>query len=129
MADSKSLTVGIISPDGEYSTLTEGAATHPDSIERIVVPVSLPWEDDVVLITRAPEEVERHERNMGRESYYTVRFEGTVPNSDSQHYSVKVDFHEYPRGQFQILEGEHTGPARLAHFSPDDLLSYMHVKL
>ena len=130
MTSDDSIVLGIIRTDGEYDTLSEGMTYHPDSVDEIVTPISLPWEDSVQLhaIPLADFGWSSHERNMGPEINYSFQHEGTNPSSNKP-WSVEVALFEYPSGDLQITDVKTTGDASFAHFDPDDLVRYMYAVL
>lgn len=124
------IVLGIVRTDGDYDTLSEGRTYHPDSVDEIVTPISLPWQDSVQLhaIPLADYGRSSHERSMGPEINYSFQHEGTNPSSNGP-WTVEVTLFEYPRGDLQITDVQTTGDASFAHFDPDDLVRYMYAVL
>lgn len=124
------IVLGIVRTDGDYDALPEGMTYHPDSVDDIVTPVSLPWRESVQLhaIPLADFGRSSHERSMGPETNYSFQHEGANPSSNEP-WTVEVALFEYPPGDLQITDVEATGDATFAHFDPDDLIRYMYAVL
>lgn len=130
MTSDKKIVLGLIRKDGSYDTLPEGIATHPEVVDEIVIPISLPWEDNVKLepLPLADFAHSGEERSMGEETHYAATFEGTNPSSGENWY-IDVSLFEYPQGDLQVADVQAKGDASFAHFTPSDLESYMHAVL
>lgn len=104
----------MVRPDGDYDTIVEGQAYHPDSVDEIVTQISLPWWDNVVLrsLPLADFGQEAHERSMGPEVLYGTRFEGENPSSGDLWF-VEVRLFEYPQGNLQITDVDSVVPQDL----------------
>jgi len=123
------VTIGLIVEEGDYITFSSGSATHPDKIEWVVVPVSVPWKNDVQLLeTDFVQAGAENGGDMGERRYYQARFEDQLTNSDD-YWWVEVNFDEYPRGGLEIIDIEHSNHISYADFDPEDLKNYMHATL
>lgn len=130
MGSNEKIVLGVIRSDGSYDVLVEGMATHPDTVDKIVTPISLPWEDNVRLESRPLADFGQggQERSMGEETHYSTTFQGINPSSEERWY-VDTRMFEYPQGDLQVADIQTKGDASFAHFSPDDLKKYMHSVL
>ena len=124
------IVLGVVRSDGSYDTLPEGMAIHPDQVDEIVTPISLPWESDVRLepLPLADFGQGGEERPMGEETHYGTTFEGTNPSS-GERWFIEISLFEYPQGDLQVADVQSNGDASFAHFSPEDLKKYMHAVL
>jgi len=122
--------LGVVRSDGSYDTLPEGMAIHPDLVDEIVTPISLPWKDNVRLepLPLADFGQGGEERPMGEETHYATTFEGTNPSS-GERWFIEITLFEYPQGDLQVADVQTGGDASFAHFSPNDLQNYMYAVL
>lgn len=114
-----------IQQEEDIFILSEGKTTSPDEIGDVIIPFSVPWEDNVQLRSIPPEAVASDERKMGTEILHNAVITESAPNNGGE-YEIRVIFQEYPQGTFQPVEVKTHGPASFAHFKdPETLLDYI----
>jgi hypothetical protein len=116
--------VGIIKDDGSYGFLMSDRQVNPSTINEVIFPLSLPWEDEPQLIPVPLEVVEVTERNMGSEKHYSAKAEDRVPNSNS-FWEIELELWEYPENTFNMSRLTRTENIRNANWDSDDLVDAM----
>jgi F420-dependent methylenetetrahydromethanopterin dehydrogenase len=91
---SKQIRVGI-SGDSGLSILSEGQSMSPDLVDQVIIPYSVPWENDVQLRSVPAQAVGGEEREMGPETLHEATVHGDAPNKGGE-YKIRVMFQEYP---------------------------------
>lgn len=124
-AKQKTPRVGVKQKDGTLHVVEEGGGVHPDTVQWVIIPYSVPWEDDVQLIEVDAIEHKMGERQMGADIMYTATFNGSSPDLET-HFQIEARFNGYPQGTFALMDVEDDDVASFAHFdSNESLMGYI----
>ena len=124
-SNSKNPVVGLKLNDGSIRTLAQGrVGPSSDRVEEVIIPTSVPWENNVQLFRAPLAFAGSEERPMGGETVWSAEYRNTIPNS-SEEFSIEAVFMEYPQDDFQLLEINNDNAVSFAHFDPDSLRSYI----
>lgn len=126
-SDSKTPVVGLEMNDGSIKVLSMGkVGPSSDRVNQVIIPASVPWEDDVQLFRAPLEFAGSEERSMGGETIWSAEYRNTIPNSRSE-FSIEAMFMEYPQDDFQLVDINEDDAVSFAHFEPGSLRSYIEL--
>lgn len=122
---SKTPVVGLKKSDGSIEMLSKGLVGPPgDRVDEVIIPTSVPWENDVQLFRAPLEFAGSEERPMGGETVWSAEYRNTIPNARDE-FSIEALFMEYPQDDFQLIEINEDEAVSFAHFDPETLRTYI----
>lgn len=122
---SKTPVVGLKKSDGSLEMLPKGlVGPSGDRVDEVIIPTSVPWEDDVQLFRAPLEFAGSEERPMGGETVWSAEYRNTIPNARDE-FSIEVIFMEYPQDDFQLVEINEDEAVSFAHFDSEALRAYI----
>lgn len=124
-SNSRSTIVGLALEDGSIIELAKGrVGPSSDRVDEVIIPASVPWENDVQLFRTPLEFAGSEERSMGGETVWSAEYRGTIPNSHDE-FTIEAMFMEYPQNDFQLVDINEDDAVSFAHFDSDDLRPYI----
>jgi hypothetical protein len=117
--------VGISLTDDSIVELAMGmSGPSSDRVSEIIIPTSVPWENDVQLFRAPLAFAGSNERPMGGETIWSAEYRNTIPNSGDE-FSIEATFMAYPTDDIQLVDINEDEAVSFAHFNSGDLRPYI----